>query len=323
MDGSGGELWAMEVNPEEALEEFRDTLKSSLGNNNNINPGGGGMGASMGLPDLKAELSDMLSGDGLADTPGADEVVALTKVVSFLQDGVILPNGQALKFDRVVLDTAPTGHTMRMLTLPEFLIQFVQKVKAVRDKAGAFEGMMGGMMGGSSGSSSDAYDNVVASMEGEGSTTTTAIPPDKLAVFENRMRALSMILHDGKLAEFAVVTIPTEVAVSETTRLLDTLEKENIACRRLVVNQMISGPVNELTLEEGEGDGSEEGGGGGQSDVHAKAYLDRLRAGQAKALSELAILAKDTGVELATVPYFGDELRTVFGLRMISMTLQL
>ena len=48
------------------------------------------------------------------------------------------------------------------------------------------------------------------------------------------------------------VTIPTEVAVSETTRLLDTLEKENIACRRLVVNQMISGPVNELTLEEGE-----------------------------------------------------------------------
>ena len=75
MDGSGGELWAMEVDPTEALEEFRDTLKSTLGSNDT--PMGGLVwGASMGLPDLKAELSDMLSGDGLADTPGADEVVA-------------------------------------------------------------------------------------------------------------------------------------------------------------------------------------------------------------------------------------------------------
>ena len=63
MDGSGGELWAMEVDPTEALEEFRDTLKSTLGSNDTP-MGDTGMGASMGLPDLKAELSDMLSGDG-------------------------------------------------------------------------------------------------------------------------------------------------------------------------------------------------------------------------------------------------------------------
>ena len=61
-----------------------------------------------------------------------------------------------------------------MHTLPEFLIQPSKRsrqceIAGIRGHDGWYDG---------GGSSSDAYDNV-ASMEGEGSTTTI-IPPDKL-----------------------------------------------------------------------------------------------------------------------------------------------
>ena len=165
-----------------------------------------------------------------------------------------------------------------------------------------FDGLGGGRK-----SSVDAYDDIANSIEGSSTPLEESgtMKEDKLAKFESRMRDLQTMLHDAKQAEFTVVTIPTEVAVSETTRLLDTLEKESIACRRLVVNQMVT--------EEG-AEGSED---------TAKAYLDRLRAGQRRSLSDLTALAAESNVELLTVPYFENELRTVFGLRMIAMALQL
>jgi arsenite-transporting ATPase len=284
-NGSGGELWALEVDTVEALDEFRDTIRSTLDDGSTAGSGGGGggggFGASFGLPDLKAELSQMLSSDGLADSPGADEVVALTKVVSYLQDGIVQPNGNLLKFDRVVLDTAPTGHTLRMLNLPEFLIQFVGKVKTIRDKAGA--------LGGGGGGGDDG---------GE-----LAPPEDKLSKFQNKMRELQRLLHDSQETEFCVVTIPTEVAVAETARLVDALEQEDVYVRRLIVNQMITAA---------NADGKDE---------TAKAYLDRLRAGQQRSLTDLNRIAASAGVEVVQVPYFDNELRTVFGLRMIEFSL--
>ncbi len=280
-DGGGGEFWALEIDPKVAIDEFRCIIKDSLDDSSKADEGAGSFGASVGLPNLKAELSEMLSGDGLADTPGIDEVVALTKVISYLEDGIQLPDGQTLRFDRVVLDTAPTGHTLRMLNLPEFLIKFVKKVKKIRDKAGAFGGMI------------------------SSATENDSGADDKLSKFEKRMEELQGLLHEPMSTEFCVVTIPTEVAVSETTRLLDKLEREGILVRRLVVNQM----VTELHAEGGE--------------AEANAYLDRLREGQRRSLQELGRVAANAGVELLKVPYYDMELRTVYGLRMISSALSI
>lgn len=32
------------------------------------------------------------------------------------------------KFDRIIIDTAPTGHTLRLLGFPDFLDNFLEKV---------------------------------------------------------------------------------------------------------------------------------------------------------------------------------------------------
>ena len=53
----------------------------------------------------------------LLDTlpPGVDEAVAISKVVAFTK------SPDYAHFSRIIFDTAPTGHTLRLLTLPDFL----------------------------------------------------------------------------------------------------------------------------------------------------------------------------------------------------------
>ena len=294
----------MEIDPQAAIEEFRETMQEALGGSasggggggsaagRNWDPrsggaGGGSSGGSfmsgMGLPDLKSELASMLSGtgkdDSLLSVPGSDEVVAMTKVVTYLDDGFQRPDGSVVRFDRVVLDTAPTGHTLRMLQLPEFLQELVGKMKAVRDKAG-------GLMGGGGGGEAEAL--------GE----------KRLEKFERRMKRLELLLHNPKECEFAVVTIPTELATAESRRLLQALQEESIAVRRVIINQVIP--------QQGA-----DGADAQTATTAANAYLDRLRQGQRSSLRELQQTADASGIELIQVPYFDTEVRTVYGLRLI------
>ena len=62
-----GQLWAMEVDPDSAMEEFKDIVKTALGppkesGGGGGGGGGGGMMGNLGLPDFKGEISEMLSG---------------------------------------------------------------------------------------------------------------------------------------------------------------------------------------------------------------------------------------------------------------------
>ena len=60
----------------------------------------------------------------LLDTPppGLDEAVAIAKVVQFAQ------SEQYARFTRIVFDTAPTGHTLRLLALPDFVDASLKKI---------------------------------------------------------------------------------------------------------------------------------------------------------------------------------------------------
>lgn len=53
----------MEIDPDSAMEEFKDVVKTALGpSKESGGGGGGGMMGNLGLPDFKGEISEMLSG---------------------------------------------------------------------------------------------------------------------------------------------------------------------------------------------------------------------------------------------------------------------
>lgn len=72
---------------------------------------------------IAQQLKDLSLGELLeTPPPGVDEAIAIAKVVQFLK------SEEYSRFDRVVFDTAPTGHTLRLLTLPDFLDKGLGKV---------------------------------------------------------------------------------------------------------------------------------------------------------------------------------------------------
>ncbi len=56
---------------------------------------------------------------------GVDELVALAKLVRLARRDAL-----GMHFDRVIIDTAPTGHTLRLLTYPDFLDRFIERCDA-------------------------------------------------------------------------------------------------------------------------------------------------------------------------------------------------
>lgn len=276
----GGQLWAMEIDPRAALAEFREVVGGM---------GGGGESAGSGAGDVAEFIQSITD-----LPPGSDEIVAMAKVMSYLEKGFALPDGRTVKFERVVLDTAPTGHTLRMLKLPQFLRDAIEKTKKIRSKKGAIDALFGG----------------VGAMMGGARAPEERVDNSRLDAFQRSMETLDRIIHEPKEAEFAVVTIATEVARAETERLLLNLEGDGILVRRVIVNQLLekaqlSGAADEQSKA-----------------AEADVYLSRLRAGQRSSLAQLEALASSGGIPLVQVPFFDNEVKTVYGLRAVSAFLK-
>lgn len=65
------------------------------------------------------------------------------------------------RFTRIVFDTAPTGHTLRLLTVPDFVESSLNKLIRLRKKLGAAGSAVRGLFG-----AAEKQDAAVAKLEG-------------------------------------------------------------------------------------------------------------------------------------------------------------
>nr|CAD1825182.1 unnamed protein product [Ananas comosus var. bracteatus] len=207
VDGPDSPLFALEINPEKAREEFRTASQKS-----------GGTGVkdimdSMGLGMLVEQLGELKLGE-LLDTPppGLDEAIAISKVMQFVEAQ------EYSMFTRIIFDTAPTGHTLRLLSLPDFLDASIGKIMTLKRKLASAT-------------------SAIKSVFGQEETQPDA--SDKLEQLRERMVKVRELFRDTELTEFIIVTIPTVMAISESSRLHASLKKENVPVKRLIVNQVL------------------------------------------------------------------------------------
>lgn len=127
VQGADGALDAIELDLAAERAELSRLLRGDDGDNNTAaqppSSLGGLLGSALGVNGLLEQLRGLNLGELLdPPPPGLDEAIAIAKVVQ------LLDSPQYKQYDRIVFDTAPTGHTLRLLSLPDFLDTGIGKV---------------------------------------------------------------------------------------------------------------------------------------------------------------------------------------------------
>jgi arsenite-transporting ATPase len=198
-------LSAVEIDPEAASD---GPFAPGGGPEASADPEGGGAGGLGGV----GGMGDLLGGEHpLAGgaMPGADEAAAVQVLLEYLDDP---------RFDRVVVDTAPTGHTLRLLELPDVMDSMVGRLLAFREKLSGMAGSLGNLFGGDDADVESGVDDL-----------------QELSAKIERLRAA---LRDPARTDFRVVLVPEKMSVVESERLVDRLEGFGIPVETLVVNRI-------------------------------------------------------------------------------------
>ena len=259
----GDNLSVYEIDAEGALDEFRqvvDSLRSAKV-----------LGMDLDIGDF-SNVFDSLP-------PGIDELVALARVIGLLQ-------GQ---YDHVVIDTAPTGHTLRLLSFPDFLDNLLGKLLRLKAKLDGVTHFFTKFRGDAPAAATDAG--------GTGGEPAAGTPAQRLERFRTQLVQLRDTLHDPEQCEVVLVTRPTHLNVAETLRLADALERQHIASHRLVINQVVP---------------STDADWGAFAARTAQVQQQRTEQLQEKLQQLAADGAKDgetTPLPLLRVPYFDREVR--------------
>ncbi len=211
-------LWAAEIDPDAAMEEgMFGTDEDPLGGMGDLGDQLGPMADMFGGADEEGEMGGLGAMMGMGGSmPGADEAAAMRQLLEYLDDP---------RFDRVIIDTAPTGHTLRLLQLPEIMDSMVGRLLQFRQRmSGMFEGLKGMFGGGSD----------------------QADPSADLDELRDRIERLRAVLRDPDQTDFRVVMIPEEMSVVESERLVDQLAAFEIPVQTLVVNRVMEN-VTDIT----------------------------------------------------------------------------
>ena len=136
--------------------------------------------------------------------PGIDEVMGFKMIVDLIEEG---------KFEKYIVDTAPTGHALRLLTLPELLDDWIKVMAKMRWK----------------------YRYMVTTFRGR-------YKPDEgddfLVEMKKTVKRIEGLLRDSQRCEFIAVTIPEDMAILETERLIKSLDRYGMKVRQLIINNV-------------------------------------------------------------------------------------
>lgn len=189
-------LTAMEIDPAQALKRYLKEVQDNL--------------QQLASPELRdaatrqAELS--------MQAPGAEEAALFDEIVRLVLD-------RGTSFHQIVFDTAPTGHTLQLLTLPEVMSTWADGLLSRRSEA------------------LDRWSDKGGSEES---------PEDRAAAILRRRRdrfaAMRDCLRDQRRTRFVPVLNPDALSRDETARMVRALQGQSLNVGPLIINRVMPSP---------------------------------------------------------------------------------
>ncbi len=155
-----------------------------------------------GIKSMIAELSSSI--------PGIDEAMSFAELMQQVQ---------TMEYEVIVFDTAPTGHTLRLLSFPKVLEGAFDKLIDLKSKFGGLFTQMSSMFGAGMPKDADIMNGL------------------------DQIRGVIEKVHkqfkDPDRTTFVCVAIPEFLSVYETERLVQELAKYGIDVHNVVINQVL------------------------------------------------------------------------------------
>ena len=190
-------LFAVEIDPKKAMQDYKEKITPHM------------------------EKLEFLKGLGLDETfdfagstPGIDEMAAFDKFLQYMQ---------SKDYDIIIFDTAPTGHTLRFLSLPDILDSWIGKMIGIRLK---FAGVI----------------NTFKKFLPFGETSEEdekKLGTEQLEAIKESIRKAREILSNSERTHFNLVLIPEAMSIYESERSLSILKEYGIPVKTIIVNQLI------------------------------------------------------------------------------------
>jgi arsenite-transporting ATPase len=186
----GARLFAYEMDASLALERFRAANTKVLAEI-----------AARGTLLDEEDIDELLN----LSLPGLDEVMSLFELSELDREG---------KYAHIVVDTAPSGHTSRLLRLPEVFDRMVRALDLMGEK----------------------HRYIIAHF------ARRRVVGDEVDVFlrdlSKRIETVRSVLHDREQTSFTLVTIPEKMSVLETQRYLELLTEQGVPVTDVIVNRV-------------------------------------------------------------------------------------
>jgi arsenite-transporting ATPase len=199
-------LSVMEIDPDEAVDEHLMEIKRTMGDQ--VSP------SIVNEIDRQIELAHR--------TPGAHEAALFDRFIEVMRG--------ADEYDRVVFDTSPTGGTLRLLSLPEYLGGWIDRLLSKREESvRLFERAA---LGDREPRRSRVGDPIIARLQGR----------------KENFEFAGEVLRER--ASFYLVLNPDQLSIRETRRAIDSLREQDLVVSGLVMNRLTPEPDAE---EDGRG----------------------------------------------------------------------
>ena len=154
--------------------------------------------------------------DALLDLsiPGVDELLGILEIAR-LTDGQGRKEGKERReYDLVVVDTAPTGHTLRLLAAPDTVAAVAEILDALQEQHRIIREQLARV------GRADASDRLIAMLAGQARDTARR-------------------LRDRDRTTFRWVTLPEALSLAESEDGIDALERSGLHVAEVVVNRVL------------------------------------------------------------------------------------